>query len=125
MISPFCSCFQFYRYIFSERRGENLCLKLKFKEKNYFLKTFHLKQKKSEYLLLILASLFMMNQEPIKNLENWQMNVKVEDGVCVDQKAADMMLGYFNGITEMTFTQTPTGSYICRTKSTTQIDQLN
>ena len=52
--------------------------------------------------------------EPIKNLENWQMNVKVEDGVCVDQKAA-----------EMTFTQTPTGSYICRTKSTTQIDQLN
>lgn len=26
---------------------------------------------------------------------------------------------------EVGITQTPTGSYICRTKSTTQIDQLN
>ena len=97
--------------------------KIKIQGEKLFFENFPFKTK--EVGISFINSGVTIYDEPIKNLENWQMNVKVEDGVCVDQKAADMMLGYFNGITEMSFTQTPTGSYICRTKSTTQIDQLN
>lgn len=51
--------------------------------------------------------------EPIKDLKNWQMNVKVENGVCINEKAADKMLSYFKGETSKTFIQTPSDSYIC------------
>lgn len=53
------------------------------------------------------------------------MKIMVKDGICTNQKVADMILGYTKGIPEASFTQTPAGTYVCNTNSITENNPLN
>ena len=59
------------------------------------------------------------------NPDKGQMKIMVKDGICTNQKVADVILGYTKGIPEASFTQTPAGTYVCNTNSITENNPLN
>lgn len=69
--------------------------------------------KTKEIGISFLTSGVAIFNEPITDLKDWQMNVKIENGICTDLIAKDKMQFYFKNASSKNFIPTPDNSYVC------------